>query len=390
MLPTVKLKPREHHRLVEGHLWVFRNEIQSTSASELAELVRVCSSDAKEIGVGFYHPMSQIAVRLLGTNQDTIGEEFFVQRFERALRHRTLTLPTAEAYRVVFGEADLLSGLIVDRFADTLVLQMHAAGMDVRSNEIVRALLTVMPEVTGIVERNTMSTRVKEGLPLRDGVLWGKVNNTISFTEGSVRLEIDVVGGQKTGYFLDQRVNRLWIAQHAKGRTVLDCFCNVGGFALHAGMGGATEVLGIDSSELAIESARRHAVLNELPQVNFEKANVFDVLRQHAEVGRTWDVVILDPPSFAKNRSALVGARAGYAELNRIALKLLGSGGLLVSASCTQLVAEHELLDIVYREAARLRKTLRLIHRGNQSPDHPVLLAMPETQYLKFLVFEVY
>jgi 23S rRNA (cytosine1962-C5)-methyltransferase len=298
-------------------------------------------------------------------------------------------MPGEEAYRLVFGEADFLGGLIVDRFANTLVMQMHAAGMDMRMHEIVAALRTILPDVTGIVERNSMNTRAKEGLPLRDGVVWGHVPERIGFTENGIRLEIDVVGGQKTGYFLDQKLNRAWVAAHARGRSVLDCFCNVGGFALNAAAGGATNVIGIDSSQPVVDAAKRHAVLNGFEQVAFEQANVFDVLREHAVEGRQWDVVVLDPPSFAKSRSALSGARAGYAELNRLALKLLSSGGLLVSASCTQLVPEHELLDIVYREAARLRKPLRLVHRGNQAPDHPVLLAMPETQYLKFFVFDV-
>lgn len=388
-MQTIKLKPKEHHRIAGGHLWVFSNELASTPPAALGEVLGVESSDGRFLGIGFYNPNSRIAIRMVSTKEETIDVDFFIRSFTRALALRKALLPNANAYRLVFGEGDGLSGLIVDRFADTLVLQMHSAGMDLRLPLIIEALRTVIPEVTGIVERNTMNTRSKEGLELRDGLVWGRVPDTVSFSEEGVALEIDVIGGQKTGYFLDQRVNRTWVQQHAKGKRVLDAFCNVGGFALHAGIGGAMEVLGIDSSASAIAAARHHAAINTLPQVTFLQANVFDVLRDHAAEQKTWDMIILDPPSFAKNRNALAGARAGYAELNRTALKLLTQGGLLISASCTQLVPEHELLDIVYRESARLKVTLRLVHRGNQSPDHPVLLSMPETQYLKFLVFEV-
>lgn len=389
-MQTAVLKHREHHRIASGHLWVFRNELAIIPQAGVGEVIRVESADAKFLGIGFYHPTSSIAIRMISTEEEPIDVAFFEKKIQRALALRNQLLPEAEAYRLVFGEGDGLSGLIIDRFANTLVVQMHAAGMDLRMPMIVEALRTVLPNITGIVERNTMNTRKKEGLELRDGVVWGTVPETVSFTEGTVKLEIDVIGGQKTGYFLDQRVNRIWVHQHAQGKRVLDAFCNVGGFALHAGKGGAGHVLGIDSSLPAIAAARNHATINNLNTVHFEQANVFDVLRQHLQEQQTWDMIVLDPPSFAKNRNALQGARAGYAELNRTALKLLNSGGILISASCTQLVPEHELMDIVYREAARLRLTLRLIHRGNQSPDHPVLLAMPETQYLKFLVFEVY
>ncbi len=386
---TAKLKPREHHRILEGHLWVFRNELSVTPDAAAGEVVHVLSFDERPLGIGFYHPTSRIAIRMAGGVGETVDVEYFERRFRRAQELRNTLLPAEEAYRVVFGEADFLSGLIVDRFADTLVVQMFSAGMDVRRHEICEALRRVLPTTTGIVERNSMPTRVKEGLELRDGLLWGTVPDRIPFRENGLRLEVDVVGGQKTGYFLDQKLNRSWVGARAAGMRVLDAFCNVGGFALCAAKGGATKVLGVDSSAHAIEHAKHHAHINELQNVEFQTGNVFDVLRDHASEGRTWDMIILDPPSFAKTRSALPGARSGYSELNRAALKLLEPGGLLVSASCTQLIPEHELLDIVYREAARLRKPLRLVHRGNQAPDHPVLLAMPETAYLKFLVFDV-
>ncbi len=386
---TLRLKPHEHHRIADGHLWVFRNELVDAPPAELGALVRVESSDGRSLGTGFSNPHSKIAVRLLGGEFESVDAAFFAERIRQAVALRQRLLPNEQAYRVVFGEADLLSGLIIDRYDTTIVMQMLAAGMDVRRDMIIDAIREVMPDVTGIVEKNTMKVREKEGLDLREGVVWGTVPDRVRFSENDILIDVDLVSGQKTGYFLDQKVNRATIASLSNGKRVLDCFCNVGGFALNAAKGGAVEAVGVDSSATAIEHARHHASLNGLDTCTFEQENVFDLLRRHVDEGRQWDIVILDPPSFAKSRSALKGARAGYAELNRTAMKLLAPGGLLVSASCTQLVPEHDLMDIVYREAARLRKRLRLVHRSGQAPDHPVLLAMPETLYLKFLVFDV-
>lgn len=383
------LRPKEQHRLLEGHLWVFGNELSSKPEAPAGTLARVLTHSGTSLGTGFYNPTSKIAVRLLGTECEEITTEFFVERFTNSLQLRNRVLPDEQAYRWVFGEADLLSGLIVDRYANTAVIQMLAAGMDNHKQQICDALRAVAPSLTGIIEKNMAQTRLKEGLELREGIVWGNVPEKVQFLENGIRIETDIVGGQKTGYFLDQKINRRAVAAISKDKRVLDCFCNIGGFALNAAAAGAGYVLGVDSSALAIEAARVNALNNNLNNCFFEQANVFDLLRNHLDNGVQWDVIVLDPPSFAKARNAIGGAIAGYAELNRTALKLLAPGGILVSSSCTQLVTEPMLMDIVYREAARLRKRVRLISRGNQAPDHPVLLAMPETQYLKFLVFDV-
>jgi 23S rRNA (cytosine1962-C5)-methyltransferase len=267
---------------------------------------------------------------------------------------------------------------------------MLSAGMDRHRDNIVEAIRTVFPNALGIVEKNMAQTRLKEGLTLREGPVWGTVPETVDIVENGLTLRIDLVGGQKTGYFLDQKINRAVVASLARGRTVLDCFCNVGGFALNAAAAGAHQAVGVDSSAVAIAAAQRNAEINGLTNARFETANVFDLLREHAANGTMWDMVILDPPSFAKSRAVLRKAHAGYGELNRLAMKVIKPGGILVSASCTQLVPEAALLDIIYTEAARLRKRLRLLHRCTQSPDHPVLLSMPETQYLKLFVFDVH
>ncbi len=386
---TLKLKPREERRLRDGHLWAFRDELVEVPPAEPGELVRLIAHDGTSVGSGFYNPLSKITVRLIGGELDIVDTDFFVRRFMSSLDLRRRALPGEEAYRLIFGEADLLSGLIVDVYGQYAAIQMLSAGMDRAKPYIVEALRTVLPDLKGIIEKNTAQTRKKEGLELVDAVVWGSVPERVHVRENGLALEIDLVAGQKTGYFLDQKLNRRVVGSLSSGRRVLDCFCNVGGFALNATAGGASLALGVDSSAAAIQGATRHAEINALANCTFEQANVFDLLREHVQQGITWDMVILDPPSFAKSRNAIRGALAGYAELNRTAMKLLGPGGMLVSSSCTQLVSEHDLLDILYRESARIRKRLRLVHRGSQAPDHPVLLAMPETQYLKFLVFEV-
>ncbi|MEY3386129.1 MAG: hypothetical protein RIR53_940 [Bacteroidota bacterium] len=386
---TLTLKPREERRLRDGHLWAYRDELVHAPDAVPGELVRLVAHDGSSLGSGLYNPLSKIAVRLLGGEVETLDTHFFVRRFQTSLQLRRRMLPNEESYRLVFGEADLLSGLIVDVYGQYAALQMLSAGMDRAKPRVIEALLQVLPDLKGIIEKNTAQTRKKEGLELVDAVVWGEIPERVHVRENGLALEIDLLGGQKTGYFLDQKINRRVVGSLSAGRSVLDCFCNVGGFALNAAAGGARLALGVDSSVTAIEGARRHAEINGLENCTFEQANVFDLLREHVQRGRTWDVVILDPPSFAKSRTAIRGALAGYAELNRTAMKLLEPGGLLVSSSCTQLVSEHDLLDILYRESARIRKRLRLVHRGLQAPDHPVLLSMPETQYLKFLVFEV-
>lgn len=386
---TLRLRPKEEDRLLAGHLWVFKDELSTIPDVPPGTLVRVTDRHATSYGVGFANPMSKITVRLLATETETIDAVFFTERLRCAQRLREQVLPGETAYRVLFGESDFMSGLIIDRYADHFVIQMLSAGMDQHRDDIVAAIRNVFPSAKSVIEKNMAQTRLKEGLELREGLVWGEAPEHVVIQENGLRLQIDLLGGQKTGYFLDQKINRRIVGSFANGRSVLDCFCNVGGFALNAAAHGATEAVGVDSSAAAIAAAQRNAEINGLANARFEVANVFDLLRAHAAEGRTWDMIILDPPSFAKNRNVLRQAHAGYAELNRLAMKVLAPGGILVSASCTQLVPEATLLDILYTEAARMRKRLRLLHRCTQAPDHPVLLAMPETQYLKLFVFDV-
>lgn len=388
-MTTIHLRPRTEARLRAGHLWVFRDELQDSPSLPAATLVSIQASDGTSYGTGFYHPTSRIAIRLLATHETNIDTAFVARRLRAAIAHRNRVLPNESMRRIMFGESDLMSGLVVDQYGPVVVIQMLAAGMDSLRDCIVEAIRQEIPSVECIIERNTARVRLLEGLEQRDGILFGMLPKMLELEEHGIKLLLDLEGGQKTGYFLDQKLNRRYVASISHNRSVLDCFCNVGGFALHAAGGGASNVLGIDSSAPAIASARRNAVVNGFAAVEFQQANVFDLLREQAVAGKRWDIIVLDPPSFAKTRSAIDRARAGYAELNRLALKILENDGVLVTASCTQLVHEPMFFDILYTEAARLRKRLRLIHRGSQSPDHPVLLGMPETQYLKFLAFDV-
>lgn len=388
-MTTLTLRQKRDDRYRGGHLWVFRDDLQSQPDLPAASLVRVVSAEGFSYGSGFYHPTSKIAVRLLGADVESVTTEFFADRFSHALAVRQALLPGQHAFRLIHGESDLLSGLVVDIYDSVAVIQMLAAGMDAHQQNIVDALRLVFPSLQAIVEKNMARVRELEGLELRDGILYGTVPTPLDIDEYGVTIRLDLLGGQKTGYFLDQKTNRTIVASLAKGKRVLDCFCNVGGFALHAAKAGATAVVGVDSSASAIAAAQQNAQLNRLGNVSFEVANAFDFLRETAQQGARWDIIILDPPSFAKKRSSIDRAVAGYAELNRLALKALQPGGILVSASCTQLVPESMLLDILYREAARLKRRLRLLYRGTQAADHPVLLGMPETQYLKCLVFDV-
>lgn len=389
-MTTIHLKPHPSRRIADGHLWVFSGDIAKTHGSaEIGEVVLVLAADGRKLGHGLYNPKARISVRMLGGTHPEVGKQFFVDRIKASLALRKRVLPGEEAYRVLFSEADLVSGLIIDRYNTSIVIQTLTAALDQRMPHIIDAIRKTMPDVTGIFAKNSAQSRASENLDLHETVLWGEIPDFVRFKENGVLLDVDLVGGQKTGYFLDQKQNRAIVGRFCTNKRVLDLFCNVGGFALNASKAGATEVLGIDSSQHAVDHATRHAELNGFKKCTFEKANAFDFLHKQFEDGKQWDVVVVDPPSFAKRRDAIERAKSGYASLNRSAMKVLTSGGILATASCTQLVTEYDLLDILYTEAARLRKRLRLLHRGQQSPDHPVLLAMPETQYLKFLLFDV-
>ena len=386
-MTTLRLAPKAHKRIRQGHLWVFRDELAPHEPCEAGDLVRIVTDYDYDLGVGFYHPTSQIAVRLLAAPDFT--KERITNRLRSALQLREQLFAPETAYRLVFGESDGFPGLIVDRYGDYCAVQFLSAGIDKRRAEITEALQDVMPNVKGIIAKNDSQLRSKEGLPRTTEVLFGEIPASIEMTENGIRYNLSLAEGQKTGYFLDQRVNRSFIAQIAKGLRVMDCFTNQGGFALNAAAGGALEVLGVDSSASAIEACSRNAALNNYTQCSWLVADVFDDLKRRAAAAEKWDMIILDPPAFTKTKAQVAQAKRGYAEINRQALKLISNGGYLVSASCSHHMREDMLMDVILEESRRVNRKLALVYRGHQSPCHPVYMPMPETQYLKFLVFRV-
>jgi 23S rRNA (cytosine1962-C5)-methyltransferase len=385
---TIVLRKNEERRIIAGHPWIFSNEVREThGAPGPGDVVEVRTAGGKPLGTGFYHPHSLIAVRLLSRNVEEIDKDFLRQRLLSAAALRARLFPDSQVYRVVNGEADFLPGLVVDRFGDYLVIQTFAYGMDIRL-PMLCDLLEEQFHPAGIIERNESALRTLEELPLRKGLLRGSAGIT-TYTDNGVRFTVDLVSGQKTGFFLDQRVNRLLIRGFSPGARVLDCFCNDGGFALHAAKAGASAVLGLDSSGEAIQRARANALENGLSTVQFEERDVFTALKTMAEQGDSYDVVVLDPPSFTKSRKTVPAAKKGYRELHHLAFRLLGRGGILLTASCSHHILPETFLAVIQETAMKDGRPIQLLDWRGAAPDHPTLPGVPETGYLKFGVFRV-
>lgn len=387
-IPVLKLKPKKHNRVRGGHLWIFKDELAEHAEIPAGSIVRVHTDYDYDLGVGFYNPISQFAVRLLLWHDD-IDESFFAERISAALRLRERLFPNENTYRLVFGESDFLPGLIIDRYNDYFAIQLLSAGTEAKKQEIIYALRMLFPQLKGVIAKNDSQLREKEGLEKTEEVLFGEIPDEIYASENNVILAISLTHGQKTGYFLDQRFNRKFVGELARGMRVLDCFTNQGGFALHAALGGAVESTGIDISEQAIESCKKNAALNNLSNCTFIKEDVFDFLKEAAQSGKKWDMIILDPPAFTKSKQNIPQAKRGYSEINRQALRCIPAGGFLASSSCSHHISEELFLDIIQEEAKRINRKLKIVFRGMQSPCHPIYLPMPETRYLKFFVFEV-
>ncbi len=387
-IPILKLLPSTHGRIREGHPWVFGESLKKHDSLPAGSLVRLMTDYDYDCGIGFYNAHSSIAIRLLHTQED-VNVDFFVNRLRSALAIRERVFPNMNSYRLCFGESDELPGLIIDRYGEYFAMQCLSAGMDLRIDMIVSALKEIIPGLKGVIAKHDSPLRLKEGLQQGEYIVYGEIPDIINMQEHDIQLEISLVHGQKTGYYLDQRLNRKWVEQLSSGLDVLDCFTNQGGFALHAAKGGAKSVLGIDSAKQAIEASKKNAELNNFSQAKFEQADVFEFLKSSVQAEKTWDMIILDPPAFTKSKATLARAKRGYAEINRQALKLIRPGGFLVSASCSQHLSAQMLLEIVQAESKRVNRSLRLIQSAGQSPCHPILPIMPETSYLKCLTFEV-
>lgn len=388
MNKQVILKKNEELRVLNGHQWVFSNEIKETSgnlqAGDVAELHR---HDGMFLGIGFFHPNSLISFRFLSSEDEEISEPFFSKRISAAYELRKKLYPDSETFRLVHGESDFLPGLIIDKYDDYISVQTFCAGMDLRLETICETLESLF-HPKAIIERNESPLRSLENLPERKGVLRGSFEESI-IVENDIKLSINLLSGQKTGIFLDQRENRQRIRRYVKNARVLDGFCNEGGFSLNASFGGAQSILSIDISGYAIDRAKENAVLNQFKNIDFLTADVFDELKNLVNTNKKFDVVILDPPSFARSKRSVPTALKGYREINSLGLELLNAGGFLVTASCSHHVSEEDFLHTVERAAQKKKRKIQLIELHGASPDHPVLPAMPETKYLKFAIFHV-
>jgi 23S rRNA (cytosine1962-C5)-methyltransferase len=395
-LATVILKPGEADRIVAGHPWIYHGSVlRLTQPAADGYLVQVKDHRQRFLGVGFYNSKSKINVRMLSPERVEVNQPFFEERIRAALAVRKKHLPEATSFRVVNAESDFLSGLIVDKYEDVLVVQTSALGMDLRKPLILGALKTIFsPRAT--VERNEVSSRKFEGLPGANGILEGTLPEPLLINLNGLKFEVDVLGGHKTGLYLDQQVNYQSVAQFARGAQVLDCFSFLGGFGLHATRGGATHVHMIDQSADAIAAATRNADRNGLSEkCSFETSNVFDWLkaqtmaRPHEKVVPRFDLIILDPPSFTRNRAAVPDALRGYKEIHLRALKLLKQGGTMGTFCCSHHVDANLFEDTVLSAAYDVRRVLRRVGTYSQSPDHPIIPMIPETEYLKGFVYEL-
>jgi 23S rRNA (cytosine1962-C5)-methyltransferase len=398
-LPTVLLRPGEADRVAAGHPWIYQGSVlRLTQPARDGDLVQVKDHRQRFLGVGFLNSKSKIQVRMVAPERVNVDQAFFETGIRAALGVRARHLPGATSFRVVNAESDFLSGLIIDKYEDALVLQTSSLGMDQRKAMIVAALQKLLSP-RAIIERNDISTRRFEGLPEANGLLAGQSDGKLVARLNGLGFEADLLGGQKTGLYLDQQVNYQRVADliaRAPNSQVLDCFCFAGGFALHAARAGAAHVHAIDQSGEAMAAAARNAAANGVAmKCSFEAANVFDWLKAqtaakpHEKVVPRFDCVILDPPSFTRNRAAVPDALRGYKEIHLRVLKLLKSGGTLATFCCSHHVDGQMFQDVVLAAAFDARRILRRVTAYSQSPDHPVIPVIPETEYLKGFAFEV-
>ena len=386
-MTDVRVNRKAADRVASGHPWIFSSDIVDRASAQAGEVVKVTDPRGRAIGVAHHSSASQITLRLLSPQVEAVDREFYLRRLRAAAQYRESVVSNSNAYRVVHGEADLLPALIVDRYADYLVVQTLDQGMDAAKTEIAGCLGDIF-HPRGIIARNDVAVRAKEQLPLETSVLAGEAPESVMVQMNGLTLRADLLHGQKTGIFLDQRENYLAAARYARGGTVLDCFTSTGGFALHlAGKFDAVEA--VDSGAAALAAARANAEANGITNIAFQESDAFDLLAGYSSARRQYSMVVLDPPAFAKSRNNLEAAARGYKEINLRALRLLGSGGILVTCSCSHHMSEAMFLELVAEAALDAHRTLRVLERRTQSQDHPILLTVPETHYLKCLILEV-
>ena len=373
-------------RIASGHPWIFASDVLDRGQAAGGDAVLVIDPGGKPLGTAHYSDSSQISLRLLSDRAETIDRAFYLRRIADAEAYRKRVVKDSTAYRLVHGEADQLPGLVIDRYGEYFTMQTLDQGMDRAKLE----LLSVLQELfapRGVVERNDVPVRKREALPLQSALLAGEVPSSVPVEMNGLTFHADLLHGQKTGIFLDQRENYVAAARYARGRA-LDCFTSTGGFALHMAAH-CESVEAVDSSEAILKAAELNRAANEIGNVEFREADVFEVLAGYASAHRRFETVVLDPPAFAKSRGNLDAAVRGYKEINRRALELLGPGGVLITCSCSHHLSEAALLEIVASASLDTGRKLRVLERRAQSQDHPILLTVPETLYLKCLILEV-
>lgn len=395
MSAIVTLKKGEGRTIKAGGAWIFDNEIDTiTGRFKNGEVVTVHDFDGYPMGKGFINQNSKIRVRMMTRKPDQeIDEAFLKMRVKNAWEYRKTTVDTSSC-RIIFGEADFLPGLVIDKYEDVLVVECLALGMEQFKETIVNFLKDILAEdgikIRGVYERSDANERTKEGLSKMKGFIGDAFDTNVEIVENGVHYMVDVANGQKTGFFLDQKYNRLAMQRICKGKKVLDCFTHMGTFALNSGIAGAADVTGLDISEYAVSQAEANARLNHLENtVHFRQANVLDELPKLAQAGEKYDVVILDPPAFTKSREATKNAIKGYREINMKGLKLVKDGGYLATCSCSHFMTQELLAKTVKEAAKATHKRLRQVEFRTQAPDHPILWAADESYYLKFFIFQV-
>ena len=383
---TVIVNKRGADRIRGGHLWIYRSDVVKADDTTGGSIVTVRDQSRNFIGQAFYSDSSQIALRFLTQSEDVIDRDWWLRRIREAATRRNQITPDTNAYRLIYSEGDLLPSIILDRYDDVLVLQTLSQGSEAIKQLLTESLAEEF-EPRAIVERNDVRVRQHEGLELTNSVLFGTAPDEIEILQHGIRFIVSPLAGQKTGSFLDQRENRLAARALAHGRG-LDCFTFNGAFALHLA-NVCEEVTGIDISADAIQSAQRNAVINGAANVNFLEANVFDALREMEAAGERFDTIVLDPPAFAKNRASVGAAARGYKEINLRALKLLNSGGVLITCTCSYHMSEDLFLKLIAEAANDAHRRLQLVEKRTQSSDHPILFGVPETYYLKCVIARV-
>lgn len=384
---VVTLKKNEEKRILTGNGWVYANEVASIAGKDKnGSLATVVSSDGRFIGKGYINHLSKILVRIF-IRDERSDEEVIRERLRKAVDLRK-RLGFSSCYRAVYAEADLLPGLVVDKYGEALSVQFLTLGMDLRKDFIVECLKDIFTP-RAIIERSDVAVRQKEGLPLKKGVICGEDISRIETEENGLKLSIDLIDGQKTGYFLDQKENRFALRRYAKDKSVLDCFCNAGGFGLNAAAAGAKTVTFLDISPVALSEVNKNASLNGITNIQTIECDVFEKLREYKAEKKKFDLIVLDPPAFCKSGEDVAAALKGYKDINVLAMKLLNDDGILVSSSCSHFVTPTMFKRMLAESAASAGKRAKILEERGQSPDHPVLLGADESAYLKFVILSV-